>query len=333
MVAPNNMIQEASDRKPAAPQVRCEPAAETDARAAEASIYLLGRPTLRQYLRFIGQRAVHNGAPYEGALTSEWRAAAEHLRTIEKDEGGIADYPAVAALGPRLQVLRDELLKNPLIVHGFNTVPCSIGIVELDRLVVYQYHIDLSHVRGIKERIGPEPGEEDVFRLCLPSVQSNPPVKWSRMRPDRFVFISPSNDLRYIGPLPLQPGNLVGFPTPERLAGVVGLAVGFGSNFLNAIHAENRLILNNGSHRAFALRELGVTHAPCIIQYVSSREELDVLGPDKVRERPDEFLKRPRPPLLKDYFNPKLRKIIPTHRRLRQVTVKFEVHESYIPAW
>lgn len=331
MVAPN-MTRETTDGRPS-PAARREPPADSETRAVDESIYLLGRPTLRNYLRFIGQRAVHSGTLDDGALTSEWRSAAEHLRTIEKDEAGIADYPAVAAPGPRLQALRDELMNNPLIIHGFNTVACSIGIVELDRLVVYQYHIDLGHVRRMQERLGPNPGEEDVFRLCLPPAQSNPPVKWSRMRPDRFVFISPSNDLRYIGPLPLQPANLAGFPTRERLAGVVGLAVGFGSNFLNAIHAENRLLLHNGSHRAFALRELGVTHAPCIIQYVSSREELDVLGPEKVRERPDEFLKRPRPPLLKDYFNPKLRKVVPTHRRLRQVTVTFEVHESYIPAW
>ena len=108
--------------------------------------------------------------------------------------------------------------------------------------------------------------------------------------------------------------------------------MGFGRNFLNAIYAEHRLILNNGSHRAFALRELGVTHAPCIVQLVSSRDELDVVGSSKIRERPDQYLRHPRPSLLKDYFNPKLRKIVPIHRRLRQVTVKFEVNETYVPA-
>ena len=82
---------------------------------------------------------------------------------------------------------------------------------------------------------------------------------------------------------------------------------------------------------AFALRELGVTHAPCIVQLVSSREELDVVASERVRERPDPYLRHPRPALLKDYFNPKLRKVVPVHRRLRQVTVKFEVDEVYVP--
>src|SRR2546430_11202463 len=38
------------------------------------------------------------------------------------------------------------------------------------------------------------------------------------------------------------------------------------------------LILNNGSHRAYALRELGITRVPCIVQHVSCREELNVLA-------------------------------------------------------
>jgi hypothetical protein len=51
-----------------------------------------------------------------------------------------------------------------------------------------------------------------------------------------------------------------------------------------------------------------------------------------VAARPDVFVGQKRPPMLKDYFDPKLRKIIPVIRRLRQVSVKFQVDEGYIPA-
>jgi len=36
--------------------------------------------------------------------------------------------------------------------------------------------------------------------------------------------------------------------------------------------------------------------------------------------------------MLRDYFNPRLRKVMPVHRQLRQITVKFEVEESFAPA-
>jgi len=36
--------------------------------------------------------------------------------------------------------------------------------------------------------------------------------------------------------------------------------------------------------------------------------------------------------MLKDYFNPQLRKVMAVHRRVRQITVKFDIQEEYIPA-
>jgi hypothetical protein len=37
--------------------------------------------------------------------------------------------------------------------------------------------------------------------------------------------------------------------------------------------------------------------------------------------------------MLKDYFNPKLHKVMPVHRKLRQVSLKFEVEEISVPAF
>jgi hypothetical protein len=139
--------------------------------------------------------------------------------------------------------------------------------------------------------------------------------------------------MRFLGSMSLKPGNITDYAPPGDLAGVVGLAVGFGSNFLNAIYAENRLILTNGSHRAYTLRKLGVTHVPCIIQHVSLREKLEVVADSQVVDNPDYYLKNPRPSMLKDYFNPKLHKVMPVHRQLRQVTIKFEVEHGNVPAF
>jgi hypothetical protein len=306
--------------------------AVTNGEETDDNIYLLGRPTLAKFLRFMSQQAARSVPRNDGALTDEWRAASEYIQTLEKDEAGIADHPPIGRLDARLETARNELLKDPLIVHGFNTVPTNFVMVELDRLVVYQKHIDLAHVCRVKSKLGPAPSDEDIFRLCLPAVHPQPPMKWSRVHNDTYVFMSPSNDLRFLRVMPLQAHNITQYPPPGTLAGVVGIAVGFGSNFLNAIHVDNRLILNNGSHRAYALRDLGFTHAPCIVQFVSSRDELDVVPSGDLKENPELYLRHPRPPLLKDYFNPNLRKIAPVRRRLRQVTVKFEVDEGFVPA-
>lgn len=295
---------------------------------ADETLYLIGRPKLKQYLRFVGSHAVH--PPSEGSLVDEWQAAAGFIGALEKEEAGAADNPQIDKILPDDEPLLAEFLKDPLVRGSFNALPTEVAMVELDRMVVYQKHIDLTFVEQLEAKLGPAPDKELVFRTCLPYDHPQPPVKWSRGH-DSFVFVSPSNDLRFLGTMRIQPGHVNDYPPPGDLVGVVGLAVGFGSNFLNAVYAENRLILNNGSHRAYTLRKLGFTHVPCIVQHASTRDAVDLEASSEVRSNPDLYLKHPRPPMLRDYFHPKLHKVMPVHRRLRQVTVKFEVDENDIP--
>jgi hypothetical protein len=299
------------------------------AQAGDETLYLTGRPTLSQFLRFVRRHAVDPQG--EAALSDAWQAAYRVVCRLATEEAGLADDPPIGKLGPEYEPLLREFLKDPLVRYGFNTVPTEVAMVELDRLVVYQKHIDLTHARQLQRRLGPAPSREQVFRTCLPYDHPQPPVKWTRAHHRKFIFVSPSNDLRFLGAMELQPGNITDYAPPGALAGVIGIAVGFGSNFLNALYADRRLILNNGSHRAYALRALGLTHVPCIIQHVSNRDELDAVAASDVLEEREFYLGHPRPSMLRDYFDPRLHFVMPVHRRLHQVTVSFEVEENYLP--
>lgn len=320
-------------RPPPPPPARAAaPAPDRRAADADESLYLIGRPTLRQFLRFVRRQAVKR--PPEGELIDEWHAAAAVARTLEEEEAGAADHAVVEKIevNGATEALLTEFLKDPLVRHGFNSVPTEVAFVNLDQLVVHQHHIDLTYVGVLHRALGPRPDETQIFRAALLHEHPPAPVKWSKTHGNKFVFISSSNDLRFLGPMELAARHLRGCRLPGNLQGIIGLPVGFGSNFLNAIRAEGRLILNNGSHRAYALRALGVTRVPCIVQHVATRAALDVTAASAVTDRPDYYLHHPRPPMLKDYFNPKLRKVLPVHRRLRQITVSYEVEETFIPA-
>ncbi len=48
------------------------------------NLYLIGRPTLKQFLRFVKDNAVH--PPSSGELIEEWQAANRIVRALDKVE-------------------------------------------------------------------------------------------------------------------------------------------------------------------------------------------------------------------------------------------------------
>jgi len=295
-------------------------------------VFLTGRPSLRSYLSFVGDLAIEGQKPNARTLTEQWRQAHEVVRQRELDEPDWADDPTITPLPASMEALREQCMADPIYQRAFDDVPTEIAIVELDRMVVYQKHINVEFTKRLRARLGDQPTDEEIFKFCLPFDHPKPPFKTMRTNSYTQIFISPSNDIRYLGAMMLKPENLVGVPSSGNLIGVIGLAVGFGSNFLNAIHVDGRVVLNNGSHRAYTLRSLGITHVPCIVQHCASREEMLTVASSDLRRHPERYLGRPRPSVLKDYFDPELHKVIPCVRRLRQVKVKFSSDESDLPA-
>jgi hypothetical protein len=298
----------------------------------DSTLYLLGRPSLQQFLRFARRHGYH--PPSDRELADMWRAARDVLRTLETEEAGFADNPTVEKIDVRKhEDLLVEFLKDPLVQNGFNTVPSEVAYVELDRLVVSQHHIDLTYSRQLASVLGPSPTGEQVLKTALLHEHPEAPVKSSSFHRNGFVIMSPSNDIRFLSTVRLQPENIKGFTLSGRVAGVFGAAIGFGSNFMNVISTGKRLILNNGYHRAYTLRSVGVTHAPCIVQHALSAEELDAVASSEVTERPEYYNTNPRPTVLKDYFDQRLHVVMNTHRRLKQITVKIEVSDAYVPSF
>jgi hypothetical protein len=287
-------------------------------------VFLVGRPPLNEYLGFIRMLSI-GGADLDNAtLTRDWRLANDRVRELEEKEADIANDVERQPVSSALQPLVDEVMNDPTIQKSYSNVPWTIEMVKLDTLVVYQKHINLSYVEELKVKLGPSPDEETIFRLCFPLGEALPSLQVRRVAPGNvFSFVSPSNDLRFLDATFLPASQINGYATNGRITGVVALAVGFGCNCFNVVSAEGRLILNNASHRAFALRDLGITHAPCIIQHVSREEEFPVVLTQEVVGQIEHFLSRPRPPLLKDYFDDQLRRIVNVPKQNRHVRITF----------
>ena len=309
--------------------------------ASDDFVYLVGHTPLDQYLDFMEAEAVGVARADRARLADDWRAADDHRRALEGAERRWLETPPLVAepdrrvqpLPPEMQALLPPVTDSPVFRRAFATVPARVALVELDSLVAYQRTVNLSHVRRLRARLGDHPRPCELFQFCLPTERPAadlPPHRLRRVSDDEFVFTCESTDLRFLEATTLRPEQLAGYDAPGPVAGVVALAVGFGANFLNVISAEGRLVLNNGNHRAYALGELGITHAPCVVQEVTRRDELKLVGGGRFRRDPDKYLRGPRPPLLRDFFDPLLSRKVRLARKTRHVRVSFMIDEESI---
>lgn len=295
-------------------------------------ICLLGQPPLGRYLDFVHDRVVGGESADRRALIDEWRRVNDYYGELEKSEAGIADEIGVFDLEPGLKPLVAEAMADPRYRRTFDSFPASFAWVELDRLVIYQTHVTQQFVESLKSRLSPAPDPATLFRFCLPPERPAVPIEIRRVGDERYVFSCESTDFRFLDAALLRPDQICGYDSAGPISGVVGLVLGFGPNFLTAIRHEKRLVLHNGYHRACALRALGITHAPCIIQTVTRRDELDVAAKRSVAEDPAFYFVAKRPPLLKDFFNPRIRKVLRVHKTLTTIEVNFKVQEHGVRA-
>ena len=290
--------------------------------------YLFAHTRLADFLAFMTEETADADRP---ALAAEWRAAAARFHDLQQSEAGWADDAPVGPLPKVVEPLVRQVAADPVFRRSFSAVPGEVGMVELDRIVASQKTVNHTHVARLKEQLGPSPDVEAVFRACLPFDHPIPPARVGRVASQSFVFASDSNDLRLLESLVLRPDQVTGLSASGPLVGVVGVAVGYGSNFLNAVSLGGRLVLNDGFHRAYALRALGVTRAPCVVQRLSGPDDLDHVGRAAIRRTPDVFFGLTRPPLLKDFFDPALCRTVAKARRTRQVRVTVTVEELDVP--
>jgi len=294
--------------------------------------YLVAKSPLPEYLGYVQAHSIQGAKVDVGELAEQWRAAYSRTQQLEAEEGGIADNASAASVSDELAHLSAAVLADPMFQKSFAIVPATLGMIDLDKVVVFQRAINLRYSEQIAGRLADGATPEAVFRVCLPFDHPKPAVRLGRVAGNAFAFTSESTDLRFLEAVLLEGGQLQDYVPTGPVCGVIGLVTGFGCNFLNVLAVGGRLIMNNGNHRAYSLRRLGIRHIPAVIQHITHVEELDAVTAAIFVERKEAYLSAPRPPMLKDFFDSVLCREISVPRRNRQVRVTFGVEALDVPA-
>lgn len=294
-------------------------------------ICLLGQPPLHKYLDFVKYMVVGGDAMSPKALTDRWRAANDHYHTLEVRESGIADTAECHPLTAAQKKLTNKIRADHRFKRTFDTVPTAFRMIELDKLVVFQTRVDAEYVKALSKRISPRTRFAALLDFCYPLGETEPEVDAERIGARRYVFSSISTDFRFQSPVVLQPEQMRDVKTSGSIAVLAGVPIGFGSNMFSVIRSGKRMLLHNGYHRACAMRAAGITHAPCIVQTVTRQDEFEVVAKAEVAEMTDFYFRTARPPLLKDFFDPDIRRVYPVKRVKRVIEVNLDIREYSLP--
>jgi hypothetical protein len=292
-----------------------------------SELWLLGQPPLSRLLDFVESSVVGGDRFDRQALTAAWRAANDRWQALERSEAGIANAGEHRELDAALQPLADEVRSHPNYRQSFDTLPTEFAMVDLDHLIVDQQHVTQTFVDRIAARARRESDAASLFRLCMPLAAPDTPVTIQKVGSHRYVFKSRSLDFRFHDAHLLAPRIHDSF---GPVAGIVGLVVGYGCNFLNVMRVGKRVLLANGYHRAVGLRAAGVRFAPAVMQTATRVDELQVSVKSRIADAAEFYFESARPPLLRDFFDAQLTTLLPIRPRMRQIEVSFEVKDHLV---
>ena len=294
----------------------------------EELVRLLGQPHLADYLDLVATKVPGGEAISPRDLADEWRRANDHYHELELSEAGIADHPDCLDPPPAMRPLIDALRRNPYFAKTFDTLPTEVRMVELARLIASQAGITCDFADDLQTRLGTSPDPESLFHFCLPVERPSAPVQVRKLAAGRYMFISDSTDFRFHNPEIIDAAAIAGLTTFGPVSQVLALPVGYGSNYISVIESEGRLLLQNGYHRCYSLLKAGITHAPAIVQRVTRLDELSIAADEKVCDNPSFYFRAARPPLLKDFLDPRLSKRLTVRKMQTTVEIEFKVRTS-----
>jgi hypothetical protein len=294
--------------------------------------YLYAFATQAEVTHYIRTQAIPDESARLNEFLNKWADLQPRVQQLIQNESGLPDMITLSDLprGYESQVGRytgDELFKRT-----FSDLPIDIGMVEIDKLIAAQRTVNLEYVGRLKSSFPKSFGISELLEICVAPTRPMDPIQHLELGPNVHVFSSPNADIRFLGSF-LK--NITNEDLEAAVHGGIPAAaiisfVGYGGASVNVIRAGNRVVLNNGFHRVFALREAGVTHIPVVIQ-LSNNPALDF--PPQVAGLPKEYLLgMPRPVLMKDFFEPDFAITLRVRKRIKVITLSAGVGQHDVPA-
>lgn len=294
--------------------------------------YLYAFATRAEVTHHVRTQAVLDEGTRLPEILASWAALQPRVQGLIDAEKGVADGISVTEVPREHEDQLQAYAGDQLFQRTFSNLSIAFAIVEVDKLVAPQRSVNMDYVERLQATLPKDPQLSDLLEICVSPKRQMDPIQHLEIGANVHVFSSPNSDIRFLG-------SFVKTLTEEDLAAAVmgGLPaaavisfIGYGGAPINVIRAGPRVVLNNGFHRAYALRAAGVTRIPVVVQ-ISANPALDF--PQQVAGLPREYLLRAkRPVLMKDFFEPGFALSLRVRERVKMVTVGINLNQHEVPS-
>lgn len=305
--------------------------AESNDNTFDPTLVLHGLFPLSRLIRFVRERCPP-GHMDESVQLERWREAKAVARRLTEEEAGQADDVGVQALPDDLLPLGAAALRQPSMHRITSLVPRAWCMVEVDRMIVFQDSLNLRHLDALRNSFPAAPSAREIMELAASSGSSvQAEVHYSQTDGD-YAFASKSNDLRFLDVAVVEPSAIAHYEPFGAASHAIVIYLGFSDNVISATRVGSRVILTNGSHRAYLLRSLGFRYIPCLVTDASDSDISDILLPAAVKQDRELYLRSARPPLFKDYNDARLTQVVPVVRKNYVLRAKLDLKRTTVPA-
>lgn len=293
-------------------------------------LYLFAATTKSAVSYYLRTGIAKIGNPTSEEIMASWQQAQEKMRDLAEAEQGLADTIVVTDLDPADHPALKQLAQSESLAKSFFATSIKFAMVEVDRLVAPQRHVNLEHVEKIQSRVANDADLDQLIEVCLSPKSVIEPIQHMEAGPNFHIFSSKNDDLRFLGAFykdettkeDMRYAETGGIPAASVLA-----FVGYGAPEVNAYHINNRYILNNGFHRVYALRQMGFKKIPMLIKEIHN---VSLELPSSILGVTSNYLvNHPRPALIKDFFEPGLAFKFKVPQKIKTLKVKVitELHD------
>lgn len=291
---------------------------------------LAARHEVQQYVR---TQAIQEDVDRLPETLAAWEGLQAQVQVIQQAEMSEADGVAVGGIPEGFDEQIAAITADSLFQKTFATHAHAIAMVEIDRLIAAQRTVNMTYVAKLAEQLDGDTSIGKLIEFCLSPRQTSEPIQHLELAPNVHAFTSPNSDLRFLG------GYRKAITADDfDYAGGGGLPaaaviafVGYGASSVNGFVFNRRVYLNNGFHRLYTLRSLGVTDAPIVLQQVNNPQ---LEFPPQIAGLPREYLlAAPRPAMMKDFFTPAFTTTVKVKDRIKMVLVNVSTTSQHdVPA-